>query len=162
MSIELTEDSGAKARFEEIGSVPPEGLTILPAGLQEYDGEQYIVYPDGTDTIRKLLEQSGVNYISSDVEEDASTLVLRSEEIVLPTLYLAYQFVQANWDQIEFAFDKLAEFYQNRYNQDIEMTVEQETADGSTTRVEYRGPPDGIESLPDELASLVETGDDDE
>lgn len=162
MSIEITNDSGAKARFEEIGAEPPDGLTIMPAGLQEFDSEQFIVYPDGTDTVRKLLEQSDVSYTPSDVEEDAPTLVLRSEEIVLPTLYIACKFVQANWDQIEFALDKLAEFYQDRYNQDIEMTVEQETENGNTTRIEYRGPPDGIDSLSDEIAALVGMEDEDE
>jgi len=162
MTVEISEDSEAKERFVSLHADVPDGVSVIPAGQEEIDGKRYIVYPDGTDTVRKLLKQNGVDYTPSNLEDDTSTLVLRSEEIILPTLYLAYRSVKENWDQIEFALNKIAEFYRDQYTQNIEMTIEQEMEDGSTTRVEYRGPPDGIQELPAEIAALVEVEDDDE
>lgn len=162
MPIEISENSGAKERFESLDAQAPDGVTVLPNGWEEIDGRSYVVYPDGTDTVRKLLEQNGVAYTPTGREDDTSTLVLRSEELIIPSLYLAYRYVRENWDQIQFALDKLTEFYRDRYNQEVQMAVEQETEDGNTTRLEYRGPPEGIETLSAEIATIVGIDQDDE
>jgi len=155
MSIEITEGSEAKDQFRSVNAEVPEGISVVPSGIDEYDSRRFIVYPDGTDTVRKLLEQNGVDYVSLDNEEDTSTLVLRSEEIIIPTIYVAYTLVRDNWDQIKFVLQKLSEFYSKRYDQDIEFTVEQETENGKTVRLTYKGPAEEIETLSDEIGSVV-------
>lgn len=155
MSIEIEEGSGAKEQFQSVNAEVPDGISVVPSGLDEYDSRQFIVYPDGTDTVRKLLEQNGVDYVALDTEDDTSTLVLRSDAIVIPTLFVAYTIVRDNWDQIKFVLQKLSDFYSKRYDQDIEFTVEQETESGETVRLTYKGPADELETLSDEIASVV-------
>jgi len=155
MSIEIEEGSGAKEQFRSIDAEVPDGVSVVPSGIEEQDSRRFIVYPDGTDTVRKLLEQNGVDYVSLDTEEDTSTLVLRSEEIIIPTLFFAYTVVRDNWDQIKFVLQKLSEFYSKRYDQDVEFTVEQETESGETVRLTYKGPAEELEKVTDEIASVV-------
>lgn len=162
MSIEIEEGSGAKDQFRSVNAEVPDGISVVPTGLDEYDSRRFIVFPDGTDTVRKLLVQNGVEYISLDTEEDTSTLVLRSEEIIIPTIYIAYTVVRDNWDQIKFVFQKLSGFYSKRYDQDVEFTVEQETESGEVIRFTYKGPADEIETLSDEIASVMEVEVEDE
>lgn len=155
MSIEIEEGSGAKEQFRSVNTEVPDGVSVVPSGIDEFDSRRFIVYPDGTDTVRKLLEQNGVDYVSLDIGEDTSKLVLRSEEIIIPTIYVAYIVVRDNWDQIKWALDKLSGFYSKRYDQDVEFTVEQETESGETIRFTYKGPADEIETLSDEIASVI-------
>jgi len=162
MSIEITEGSEAKDQFRSVNAEVPEGISVVPSGIDEYDSRRFIVYPDGTDTVRKLLEQNGVDYVSLDTEEDTSTLVLRSEEIVIPTLYIAYTVVRDNWGQIKFVLQELSEFYSRRYDQDVEFTVEQETESGETVRLTYKGSAEELVKLSDEIASVVGVEMDDE
>lgn len=155
MNIEAEEGTDAKSKFEEVNADVPLGLSILPVGLDEHDSETFIVLPDDSDTVQKLLEQAGVEVSELDVEDDSSILVLRSEELILPTLYVAYIFTRDNWDQIKYVFEKLSEYYSQRYNQEVKMSVEQETADGETTRLTYQGPPERLEELSEKLANIV-------
>lgn len=155
MSIEVSENSGAKERFRLVGTEPPDGITMMPSGMEEFQDEKYIIYPDHTQTVRKLLEQHGVDYTSIPAEDEASTLVLRSEELVIPTLYIAYRFVKDHWDQIEYALEKIGEFYRDHYEQEVQMAVEVETENGNTTRIEYRGPPDEVDSVLPEIDDIV-------
>lgn len=103
MVIEIEENSESKEQFRSVNAEVPDGVSVVPSGIEEQDSRQFVVYPDGTDTVRKLLEQNGVDYVSLDTEDDTSTLVLRSEEIIIPTIYIAYTFVRDNWDQIKWA-----------------------------------------------------------
>lgn len=155
MSIEIEEDSGAKESFRSVDAEPPDGISVVPSGIDEHDSQQFVVYPDGTETVRKLLEQNGIDYVSLDFEEDTSTLVLRSEEIIIPTIYIAYTVVRDNWDQIKWLVQKLSGFYSKRYDQDVEFTVEQETESGETVRITYNGPAEEIETVLDKIASTV-------
>jgi hypothetical protein len=155
MSIEIEEESGAKEQFRSIDAEVPDGVSVVPSGIEEQDSSQFIVFPDGTDTVRKLLEQNGVDYVSLDTEEETSTLVLRSEEIIIPTLFFAYTVVRDNWDQIKFVLQKLSVFYSKRYDEDVEFIVEQETESGETVRLTYKGPAEELEKISDELASVV-------
>jgi len=155
MNIEIEEESSAKEQFQSVNAEVPDGISVVPSGIDEHDSRRFIVFPDGTDTVRKLLEQNGVDYVSIETEEDTSTLVLRSEEIIIPTIYIAYTVVRDNWDQIKFVLQKLSGFYSRRYDQDVEFTVEQETENGETVRLTYKGPADELEKLSDEIASVV-------
>jgi len=155
MTIETEENSGAKEQFRSVYAEVPDGVSVVPSGIEEQDSRQFVVYPDGADTVRKLLEQNGVDIVSLDTEEDTSTLVLRSEEIIIPTIYIAYTVVRDNWDQIKWALEKLSGYYSKRYDQDVEFTVEQETESGETVRLTYKGPADEIETLSDQIASIV-------
>lgn len=155
MGIEIEEDSGAKEQFRSVDAEVPEGISVVPSGIDEYDSRRFVVYPDGTATVRKLLEQNGVDYAPLETEEDTSTLVLRSEEIIIPTLYIAYIVVRDDWDQIKFVLEKLSEYYSKRYDQDVEFTIEQETEDGETVRFKYKGSADELEEISDEIASVV-------
>lgn len=156
MSIEIEEGSGVKEQFRSVNVEAPNGISVVPSGIDEYDSRRFIVYPDGTDTVRKLLEQKGVDYVSLETREDTSTLVLHSEEIIIPTIYIAYTVVRDNWDQIKWALEKLSGFYSKRYDQDVEFTIEQETKSGETIRFTYKGSADEIETLSDEIASVLE------
>jgi len=155
MSIEIEEGSGVKDQFRSVNAGVPDGISVLPSGIDEYDSRRFIIYPDGTDTVRKLLEQNNVDYVSLDTEEDTSTLVLHSEEIIIPTIYIAYTVVRDNWDQIKWALEKLSGYYSKRYDQDVEFTVEQETESGETVRLTYKGPADELETLSDQIASVL-------
>lgn len=155
MAIEIEENSESKEQFRSVNAEVPDGVSVVPSGIEEQDSRQFVVYPDGTDTVRKLLEQNGVDYVSLDTEDDTSTLVLRSEEIIIPTIYIAYTFVRDNWDQIKWALEKLSGYYSKRYDQDVEFTVEQETESGETVRLTYKGPAEEIETLSDQIASIV-------
>lgn len=162
MSIETEEESRVKEQFRSVYAEVPDGVSVVPSGIEEQDSRQFVVYPDGADTVRKLLEQNGVDYVSLDTEEDTSTLVLRSEEIIIPTIYIAYTVVRDNWDQIKWALEKLSGFYSKRYDQDVEFTVEQETESGETVRITYKGPAEELEKLSDEITSVVDVEVDDE
>jgi len=155
MSIEIEEGSGVKDQFRSVNAQVPDGISVVPSGIDEYDSRRFIIYPDGTDTVRKLLEQNDVDYVSLDTEEDTSTLVLHSEEIIIPTIYIAYTVVRDNWDQIKWALEKLSGYYSKRYDQDVEFTVEQETESGETVRLTYKGPADELETLSEQIASIV-------
>lgn len=155
MSIEIEEGSAAKEQFKSVNADVPNGISVVPSGIDEYNSRKFIVYPDGTDTVRKLLERNGVDYVSIETEDDTSTLVLRSEELIIPTLYIAYEFVKNNWDQIEFALETLSEYYMTRYDQEVKLTVEQEKENGDTVRLTYQGPSEDMDSLSDEIASIV-------
>jgi hypothetical protein len=162
MAIEIEEGSEAKEQFWSVNAEVPNGVSVVPSGFDEFDSRRFIVYPDGTDTVRKLLEQNGVDYVSLDAGEDTSTLVLRSEEIIIPTIYIAYTVVRDNWDQIKYVLQKLSGFYSKRYDQDVEFTIEQETESGETIRFTYKGPADEIETLSDEIASMIDVEVEDE
>lgn len=155
MSVNIEENSGGKERFELIDANPPEGVTVLPTGVTEEDSKEYLLYPNNTETIRKLLEQNGVEYTEISANEEKSTLVLRSEELTLATLYFSYKFVRDNWDQIRFGIEKISGFYSKKTDGEVELSVEQEIEDGSTTKLTYNGPAKEMEKLSDEIATVV-------
>lgn len=156
MSIEIEEGSDVKEKFRSVGvNAPESGVSVVPSGVTELDSREVVVFPDDSETIRKLVEQSGIEYNSVE-DDDTSTLVLHSEEIIIPSLYFAYCVVRDNWDQITYALEKISDFYSRRVDQDVEMVIEQETSDGETIRLTYKGPAEGIESLSEEMASIVD------
>ena len=156
MPMEVQEQSNAKERFQAVKADVPESISVVPIGLEEYDSEEFVVLPDDSDTIEKLLREAGVDFENLSIDEDTSTLVLHSEELILPTLYLAYRFTKNNWGQIEYALDKISEYYTRRFDQEIKLSVEQETADGDTVRLTYRGPPHKVNEVRDEISNIVD------
>lgn len=155
MTVEVEKETNAKSKFSELETEVPEDLSILPLGRDEQDSEMFVIFPDDSDTVQKLLKQAGIEFTEPANNDNSSTLVLHSEELLIPTLYAAYQFTKTNWSQIEFALQKISEYYSRQYNQEVEMSVEQETADGKTTRLTYRGPPEQLDELSEELSEIV-------
>lgn len=156
MPVEVEEHSNAKERFDAVKADVPESISVVPIGSEEHDSEEFVVLPDDSDTIEKLFREAEIQLEELSTDEDTSTLVLHSEELILPTLYLAYRFTKNHWDQIEYALDKIAEHYTQQFDQEIRLSVEQETADGDTTRLTYRGPPQKVNEILDQISDIVD------
>ncbi|MUV49109.1 hypothetical protein [Haloarcula sp. CBA1122] len=162
MTIEVEDETGSKSNFKEIFDETPESISILPTGIEEEDGEQYIIYPEDSDTVRKLIRQSDLEISDIYSTEEGTILVLRSEELIIPTLWMAYTFTRDNWDQIKYAIDKISNHYSEQYNQEVKMSVEQERSDGTTTRLTYTGPPEGLDELSEGVAEIIDTEEENE
>ncbi|WP_147437799.1 MULTISPECIES: hypothetical protein [unclassified Halorubrum] len=163
MSVKIEHSTDAKSQFENIGIDAPDGVSIVPVGRETVDSESVIVLPDDSDTVRKLIEQTGVEFVDYTKSEDSSTLVLHSEELILPAIIFTYTTVRDNWDQIKYVLEKISSHYSTQYESEVEFTVEQERADGTTTRLTYQGPADALdEELSDEIEKIIEEDSDDE
>jgi hypothetical protein len=159
MSVEVEDNSGAKEQFRSIDATAPEGITVIPYGTRELSGDEYLVYPDGTTTIQKLIEQSGMEYTKFE-DRKSSTVVERSEELTIATLYIGYRFLRDNWSQIKFLIQKLSGYYYENSDKEIEMEIEQEDANGDTKKITYRGPANELDSVTEELEAIMDRSSD--
>lgn len=155
MSVEVENDSEAKEQFRSIDATTPDGITVIPYGTRELSGDEYLVYPNGTATIQKLVERSGMEYTAFE-DRKSSTIVERSEELTIATLYIGYRFLRDNWDQINFLIQKISGYYYENSDKEIEMKIEQEDSNGDTKKITYQGPADELGSVTDELESIME------
>ena len=153
MAIEIEDKSGAKERFSSVDATAPDGITVIPYGTREFDDGEYLIYPDGTVTIQKLIEQSNLEYASLG-NRKTSIVVERSEELVVASLYIGYKFLRDNWSQIKFLIQKISDYYDENADREIEMEIEQEDANGDTKKITYRGPADELDSVTEELETV--------
>lgn len=155
MSVEIEKNTGHEELIAEYHSGDIEGVSVLPR-FGDTLSEDDILYETDTATIRKLLEQSGLEYTPLDIESESPTVVERSDALVLPAIYFSYRLARNNWDKIEEGIKAVGDYYIQRATREIDVEVVQEKENGETTKFKYTGHPDDLEMVPEEMKSVID------
>jgi len=153
MSLEVAEVESVPDYIDQEDVDQNSNIVILPRQIPVDGGSTRLVDADESSTIQKLLEQQGIQEVEK--VEGEGTRAEFGADIALPPLYFALEFILENRDMIVVIFELLAIYYSRRTSGEVSLSILAESED-SNYEIEYEGPPEGLQELPDNLFGRIE------
>lgn len=153
MSLEIAEVESLPEYIGQGDVDQNSNIIILPRHIPVEEDSTRLVDADESSTIQKLLEQQGIQEVGK--VEGEGTRAEFGADIALPPLYFALEFILENPDIIVVTFELLAIYYSRRTSGEVSLSILAESED-SNYEIEYDGPPEGLQEIPDQLFGRIE------
>jgi hypothetical protein len=151
--FESSEYPNVSERCAVLGIDPPTGLAILPTNIDSAAAAADLVYAMETSTILKLWRQAGLEGEHAPLTSERRYQVLHFADWVGPTLFVAASLLSGNERAVEVALGVIANYVTETFrgvggSKTARLDVIVETDSGTTKKVRYEGPAEGLAKLP--------------
>ena len=161
-NVSVDEGFNVKEQAEELGCNTDVDIGFVPVGLGKADSKSELSYHESVITVSKLAQSEGVDLDTFVDYEELETTRLKSTEIFLGGLYVAFEFVKNNPGTVLALIQLIKDHYSTvAVDGEAEMSLLIEDKDGSVTQLEYEGPVDEIDSIMDEVDEMTDSEEDD-
>lgn len=144
-----------RKKAEELGCDTDVNVGFVPVGLKNADSKSELSYHGSAITVNKLAQAEEIELDTFVDFEEFDTTQLKSTEIFLGGLFVTFDFLKNNYEEIITLIKIVHEHYSRvAIDGEAQMSVLVEEEDGSVTKLEYNGPVDEIDSILDKLDNM--------
>ena len=149
-----------RERARELGLPQVDGLALLPINFEHSSPDGLVVDQEAT-TLRKVLQQGGVEVQVVGAGDRPLTSVSKSADWVLPTVFVGAGLWSQNPIAVQMAFDVISSYVTDalrgtRAGQTVKLSVAVEkTSERTTKLLTYEGPANGLSSIPAAVKELA-------
>jgi hypothetical protein len=151
-----------RKKADELGCDTDVEIGFVPVGLRGADSKSDLSYHDSAITINKLAQAEGIELDTFVDYEELETTQLKSTEIFLGGLHIAYEFLKNNQGTVLTLIQLIKDHYSTvAVDGEAEMSLLIENEDGSVTELDYKGPVEEIDSILEKVDEMIDSETDD-
>lgn len=145
-----------KRKAQELGCNIPTSIALLPCNFEIAVSKEKLVYESTAPTVRVLWRKN--NIVETPLEKSGEKYPLIAEhafEWIGPTIFISAMLFSKNSQLVAIAINVISNYLTEWFrgipkdDRKVKFSVVLETRKGNYKKVEYEGPPDGLERLPE-------------
>ena len=161
MGITVADYIDVRQRAKELGLPVTSHLAILPRGFGGSTPSQDLVHEADASTVRKLLKAAGIDVQQVEpLDGRFPSVIQRSAEWLAPTIFVGSMFITQNPYAVQVALNVLASYVSDLLKgrfpaPRVKVTIVVEQGKSKRCRrIDYEGPPSGLEAVADFLREV--------
>jgi hypothetical protein len=159
--VNVDEGFDVKKRAQDLGCSVPNSIAVLPRNFADAKSKEELVHEDEAPTVRTLWRTGGI--VETPIEKKGEKIPYAVEESfdwVGPMIFVASQFITQDPALLDTAISIISTYLLDwfkglaGYQKNAKLKVIVETRSGAYKKVDYDGPPEGLQELPKIIRSL--------
>lgn len=140
----------------------PAGVTILPRNFDTATSKDQLYHEDTTSSMKKILKNAGIELTPLEKEEKFGAIQEHDLSWAGPLLYFPAAICAENPELIVHTITTIANFLKDfvgglTTTQKAKLSVVTETKSGKFRKIDYKGPIEGLDKIPDIVRSTYDS-----
>lgn len=154
MNIQMSDYIDVKGKARQLGCNIPTGISILPRNFDSAAKATELIHESSASTIRLLWRKEGIQETRIEKESEKYPEILENAfEWIGPLIFISYATISHNPHLISIATGVISNYLTDWFKgitgqRRVRFSFAIEKKDGTYKRIDYDGPPDGLQNLP--------------
>lgn len=154
--LKISDYIDVRKKAQEIGCNIPTSIAILPRNFEISKSKEELIHESTTETVRVLWRQNGVTETPLEQPEEKIPFVVeKAFGWIGPTVFIPAMLLSQNPHLVTIALGVISNYLTGwfrgipRGSRKAKLCIVAETKSGYYKKIEYEGPTDGLNDLPD-------------